>query len=136
MYRRDRAQENLILTGYTDANYSKTGCSQSGYIFLLGGAAISWASKRQTAPTLSSTEAELVAAVTASQEAIYIRRVLKEMGHEQREATVIFTDNSAVLDLVKTEKRLGNSKHFNQLAWLRHQVKEKIVNLQFVPTAA
>ena len=49
---------------------------------------------------------------------------------------MIFTDNSAVLDLVKTEKRLGNSKHFNRLAWLRHQVKEKIVNLQFVPTTA
>jgi hypothetical protein len=134
IYRHDPDREFLELTGYTDANYQKTGCSQSGYIFLLAGAAISWASKRQTAPTLSSTEAELVAAVTASQEAIYLRRLLKEMGHEQRAPTVIYTDNSAVLDLVKTERRLGNSKHFNRLAWLRHQVKERVICLRFVRT--
>jgi hypothetical protein len=135
-YRHDPECDHLVLTGYTDANYNKTGCSQSGYLFLLAGAAISWASKRQTAPTMSSTEAELVAAVTASQEAIYLRRLLKEIGHEQRAPTVVFTDNTAVLDLVKTEKRLGNSKHFNRLAWLRHQVKEQIISLQFVPTTA
>jgi hypothetical protein len=134
VYTQDPTTGYLELIGYTDANYNRDGCSQSGNVFLHGGAAISWASKKQTAPTLSSTEAELVAAVSASQEAIYLRRLLKEIGHEQKGPTTIFTDNSAVLDLTKTERRLGNSKHFNRLAWLRHQVKERVIRLEFVPT--
>jgi hypothetical protein len=43
------------LMGFSDANYNRDGCSQTGYIFLLCGSAISWASKKQTCPTLSST---------------------------------------------------------------------------------
>jgi hypothetical protein len=125
----------LHLQGYSDANYNRTGTSQSGYIFMLAGGPISWASKKQSAPTLSSTEAELVAAVSCGQEAIYLRRLLKELGHEQFDPTPIYIDNSAVLDLTKTEKRLGNSKHFNRLAWLRHMVKEKILKLILVPSA-
>jgi hypothetical protein len=121
-----------VLVGYSDANYSRTGPSQSGFVFLLGGSAISWGSKKQSCVVLSSTEAELVAAVTCGQEAVYLRRLLKELGHTQNEPTVIFIDNSAVLDLTKTEKRLGNSKHFNRLSWLRHLVDEKIIELRLI----
>jgi len=134
VYTKDPERDKLVLTGYTDANFNKDGCSQSGNVFLLGGAAIWWASKKQSAPTPSSTEAELVAAVTAPQEAIYLRRLFKEISHEQIKPSTLFVDDSAVIDLTKTEKRLGNSKHFNRLAWLRHQVKEKVIRLEFVPT--
>ena len=60
--------------------------------------------------------------------------MLHELGHTQTEPTPIYVDNSAVVDLMKTEKRLGNSKHYNRLAWLRHQVKEKIVELILIST--
>jgi hypothetical protein len=122
------------LVGFSDANYNRNGTSQSGYIFLLGGSAVSWASKKQSCPVLSSTEAELVAAVSAAQEAVYLRRLLQEIGHPQTEPTTLFIDNSAVIDLTKTEKRLGNSKHFNRLSWLRHVVREKIVQVVYVNT--
>ena len=119
--------------GFTDANYNRQGNAQSGYVFILAGASVSWASKQQSCPTLSSTEAELVAAVTATQEAIYLRRLLRELNHPQDKPTRIYTDNSALVDLMKTEKRLGNSKHFNRLAWLRHQVRRNIVDIVLIP---
>lgn len=104
--------------------------AHSVYLFPVGGAAISWASKKQTTPTLSSTEAQLVAAVTALQETIYLRGLLKEIDHEQRGPTTITTDNTVVLNLTKTAKRLdGNSKHFNWLSGLRHHVKGNIIHL-------
>jgi hypothetical protein len=42
-------------------------------VFLLGNAAISWYSKRQTAVALSSTEAEIYALAVAVKEAMYLR---------------------------------------------------------------
>ncbi|MCH97778.1 copia-type polyprotein, partial [Trifolium medium] len=36
----------------------------SGYVFLLGGAAVSWSSKKQPVVTLSTTEAEFIAAAS------------------------------------------------------------------------
>jgi len=39
VYTKDPEREKLVLTGYTDANFNKDGCSQSGNVFHLGGAA-------------------------------------------------------------------------------------------------
>ena len=44
----------------------------SGYVFLLVGAAISWSSKKQSAVTLSSTEAEYIAAAHAAKELVWL----------------------------------------------------------------
>ncbi|KAL0415974.1 UNVERIFIED_CONTAM: Retrovirus-related Pol polyprotein from transposon TNT 1-94 [Sesamum latifolium] len=57
-----------VLSRFT----SKPGdsCSTTGYIFILGGAAICWKSKKQTIIANSTMEAELIALASASEEAI------------------------------------------------------------------
>ena len=66
------------LEGFTDAD----GASQehrhaiSGYAYILDGGAVSWASKKQELVTLSTTEAEYVAATHAAKEGIWLRRLL------------------------------------------------------------
>ncbi|GJZ69031.1 zinc finger, CCHC-type containing protein [Tanacetum coccineum] len=55
-----------MLEGYTDAswiNNTEDNSSTSGWVFLLGGGAISWASKKQTCITGSTIESEFVALV-------------------------------------------------------------------------
>ncbi|GKE10920.1 zinc finger, CCHC-type containing protein [Tanacetum coccineum] len=62
----------LMLEGYTNANWisnTKDNYSTSGWVFLLGGGAISWASKKQTCITSSTMEYEFVALVAAGKEA-------------------------------------------------------------------
>ena len=135
VYTKEPGQETVKLSGFVDANFKLDGKAQTGYVFLLSGAAISWGSKKQTAPVTSSSEAELVAAVSAAQEAVYLRRLMKELGHEQKAPTPLFTDNSAIITLSETEKRLGNSKHFHRLSWLRHMVKRREVVLVPVRSA-
>ncbi|GKC77339.1 zinc finger, CCHC-type containing protein [Tanacetum coccineum] len=62
----------LVLEGYTDASWisnTEDNSSTSGWIFLLGGGAISWASKKQTCITGSTMESEFVALAVAGKEA-------------------------------------------------------------------
>ncbi|GJY97320.1 hypothetical protein Tco_0514230 [Tanacetum coccineum] len=61
-----------VLEGYSDAswiNYVEDSSSTSGWVFLLGGCAISWASKKQTCITGSTMESEFVALAAAGKEA-------------------------------------------------------------------
>lgn len=60
------------MTGYTDSDWvgsTDDRKSTSGYVFLLGNKAISWASKKQMTIALSSAEAEYMAATSAACEA-------------------------------------------------------------------
>lgn len=60
------------VEGYSDASWCSevdNSKSTSGYIFTLGGAAVTWKSKRQTCIALSSMEAELFALASAGEEA-------------------------------------------------------------------
>ncbi|KAL0282692.1 UNVERIFIED_CONTAM: Retrovirus-related Pol polyprotein from transposon TNT 1-94 [Sesamum radiatum] len=64
---------SLRLVGYSDADGSADRDerkSTSGYAFLLGGAAITWCSKKQPCISLSTMEAEYVACTSAVQKAI------------------------------------------------------------------
>nr|GEU32248.1 zinc finger, CCHC-type [Tanacetum cinerariifolium] len=57
-----------VLEGYSDAswiNHVEDSSSTSGWVFLLGGGAISWAFKKQTCITGSTMESEFVALVVA-----------------------------------------------------------------------
>lgn len=62
MYQRGRNEE---LTTFCDSDYDvdlNDRKSTSGYVYMLNGGAISWSSKEQPIVTLSTTEAEFVAA--------------------------------------------------------------------------
>ncbi|GJX56010.1 zinc finger, CCHC-type containing protein [Tanacetum coccineum] len=61
-----------VIEGYSDAswiNNMEDHSSTSGWVFLLGGGAISWASKKQTCITTSTMEFEFVALAAAGNEA-------------------------------------------------------------------
>ena len=69
--------EKRGLVGYVDAD----GVSQdhrraiSGYVFMVKRGAVSWSSKKQGLVTLSTTEAEYVAATYAGKEAIWLHHL-------------------------------------------------------------
>ncbi|KAH9781356.1 hypothetical protein KPL71_008429 [Citrus sinensis] len=75
--------------------------STSGYVFMFGSAAISWSSKKQPIGTLSTTEAEFVAAASCACQALWLRNILHELQFKQPESTQIFCDNSSTIKLSK-----------------------------------
>eukprot|EP00961_Rhodomonas_salina_P100373 1349740-Rhodomonas_salina.1 len=61
--------------------------SVTGYVLSLNNTPVSWKAKRQDCVTLSSAEAEYVAASMAGQEVVYLRAILRGLGYEQTNVT-------------------------------------------------
>ena len=77
------------------------------------GGAIVYKSKAQSITALSSTEAELIAAVTAAKTARFIRSVLTELRLPQMEPTPIYEDNASAIEIVNASKPTGRSRHID-----------------------
>ncbi|KAL0364522.1 UNVERIFIED_CONTAM: Retrovirus-related Pol polyprotein from transposon RE2 [Sesamum angustifolium] len=75
--------------------------STSGYTFSLGSGIFSWASKKQATVAQSSAEAEYIAAAATSNQAIWLRRILEDMGEKQEEPTRIYCDNKSAIAITK-----------------------------------
>ena len=58
---------------------------------------VSWKAKCQSCTTLSSAEAEFVAASVCGQEVIYLRNLMSDLGQEQPEQTIVFEDNTSCI---------------------------------------
>lgn len=80
---RDRSK-SLSLIGYSDADWAGDTAdwkSTSGFVYLVGDPSVSWASRKQGCVTTSTMESEYVALSDAAQEAVWLRRLLAELGH-------------------------------------------------------
>ena len=81
--------------GYSDADHARDWDSRkstSGFVFVLHGGAISWRSKLQGLVTCSTLEAEFVAASEASNEMIWLDRLLKDLD-KRLSAKRLYCDN-------------------------------------------
>ena len=129
-----------LLTGYTDADWA--GCQESrrsttGYVFLLSAAPISWSSRTQPTVALSTAEAEYMSASAATQEALWLRSLLHELGFSQKQPTIIHEDNQGAIALSLNDGFHGRTKH---IAIRHHFIREAVANgsviLQYIPSAA
>lgn len=122
------------LIGYTDSDYAndiEDRKSTSGYVFMMSEAAISWSSKKQPVVSLSTTEAEFIAAAASSCQAVWIRRILEAVGRNQTSPTVIYCDNSSTIKLSKNPVMHGRSKHIDvRFHFLRDLTKNETVELK------
>jgi hypothetical protein len=123
----------LQLNGWTNYDYAgdlDDRKSTSGYLFMLGGGAVSWSSKKQPIVTLSTTEAEFVAAASCACQSIWLRNILKHLMVDQDHNTLIFCDNSSSIKLSKNPILHGRCKHIDvRFHFLRDLTKEGIVEL-------
>jgi len=102
---------------------------------MLGGGAVSWASKKQAIVTLSTTEAEFVAAAHGACQGIWLRNVLEEIGETLEEGTVMYCDNSSTIKLSKNPVLHGRSKHIHvRYHFLRELVNDGVMQIKFCPT--
>ncbi|KAL2250025.1 UNVERIFIED_CONTAM: Retrovirus-related Pol polyprotein from transposon TNT 1-94 [Sesamum indicum] len=101
------------LVDYSDVGYlfdPHKAISQSGYVFMYGGIAISWCSTKQTLVATSSNHAELIA--------------LYEAGRECKSPTVIYEDNAACIAQIKDGYIKGDrTKHILPKFFSTHELQ-------------
>ncbi|KAK1645984.1 hypothetical protein QYE76_063789 [Lolium multiflorum] len=119
--------QELVVTSYTDASWNTDpddSKSQSGYVFILNGAAVSWASSQGTVAK-SSTESEYIAASEASSEAVWMKRFIIELGvvPSALDPLVIYCDNMGAIANAQEPRSHKRLKHIK----LRyHSIREYI----------
>jgi hypothetical protein len=130
MYKRMSTND---LIAYTDSDYAgdlNDRKSTSGYVFLLSSGAVSWLSKKQPIVTLSTTEAEFVAAAGCASQVVWMRRVLDQLGHLQGRSTIVMCDNSSTIKLSKNPVMHGRSKHIDvRFHFLRELANDGVIEL-------
>lgn len=137
-YRRNAGGTENELEVYTDNDYAgdvEDRRSTSGYVFLLSGGAVAWSSKKQPIATLSTTEAEYVAAAACACHSIWMKRIPESIGSFTCTSVKIHCDNSSTIKLSKNPILHGRTKHIDvKFHFLRELVKEGTVELIFCGT--
>lgn len=102
---------------YVDSNYAtnkETRKSVTGYFVTIGGCLVAAASKTQPSVTLSSTEAEYIAASMCATEIQFIQMLLEELmpTADTRPAT-LFEDNTGAIFLMENQAVGNRTKHID-----------------------
>ncbi len=134
----NRNETENQLVGYVDADWGgdpQDRKSNTGYVFKFCGAPISWASRKQSMVTLSSTESEYIALTEAAQEALWMRRLLEELDQEVVKPTVLFEDNQSCIKLLQNEKSSHRTKHVaTKFHFVRDLYKSKELDVKYCPS--
>lgn len=127
-----------VLSGYSDADWGgdiETRRSTSGYVFQIQNNTVSWRSKRQTSVSRSTTEAEYIALSLASQEIVWLRRLLSNIGTQQDEPSIVFEDNQGAIELTKNPKFHNRTKHVDiAFHFVREQVNRDVMSVVYCST--
>ena len=126
------------LCGYSDANWAgdvDSRRSTSGYVFKVANCTVSWSSKKQASVTKSTTEAEYVALSQATQEAIWMRKLLSDIGCKSEEPTTMYEDNQGAIEISKNAKFHNRTKHIDvRFNFIREKVSTNEVKVVYLST--
>jgi hypothetical protein len=102
-----------VLEGYSDANWISDIdqiYATSGYVFTLGGDAVSWRSCKQTILTKSTIEVELTALDTTSTEAEWLRELLSDLPVVEKPIPAILMNCDNQTTITKVNSAKDNAK--------------------------
>lgn len=118
------------LLTYTDSDLTSfvdTHRSVSGYSCSLGSGVVTWSARQQKTVSLSTCEAEYVAASEAGKEIAWIRMLLQELGFQQPSASPLMCDNNGAIVLTEDASFHTKVKHID-IAF--HSIRERIIQRQ------
>ena len=134
-----KATDNFQLIGYSDSDWAS--ClddrrSTTGNVFMLGTGPISRCSKKQNVPALSTTEAEYIATTSTACQAVWMRRLLNDIGMKQLEATPILCDNQFTIAIAKNPTHHGRTQHIDiKFHYIRELIVDEDIVLQYCSIA-
>ncbi|WP_317202153.1 Ty1/Copia family ribonuclease HI, partial [Janthinobacterium sp.] len=118
--------QDLRVYGCVDSDFATnkdTRKSTTGYLVLVGGCLVSWSSKAQPSVTLSSTEAEYVAASMCGTEVKFVTMLLDELKLDYPKPSVMFEDNTGAIFIMNNDQVGQRTKHID-IKW--HHIRDMI----------
>ena len=126
------------IIGYSDADWAgdvQDRRSSSGNVFLLGGGAITWSSRKQSSVALSTVEAEYMALSVATQEAVWLRQLQEELDVTEAGPTLIYEDNQVAISMAKNPVFHKRTKHVQiRYHFVREAVEQGTITLEYCRT--
>lgn len=129
--------KNGQFIGYCDSDYAADvddRKSTSGYVFLYGGGAISWQTKKQAVVAQSTAEAEYTALALAAKEALWLRSLRLEMLGKGG-AMQMFCDNKGAVDMAHNNNSSDKTKHIDvKLKFIHNEIENDKIKLDHIGT--
>nr|AAL67590.1 putative polyprotein [Oryza sativa Japonica Group]AAP55150.1 retrotransposon protein, putative, Ty1-copia subclass [Oryza sativa Japonica Group] len=127
-------QRDLTMVGYADAGYLSdphNARSQTGFVFLCGGTAISWRSSKQTLVATSTNHSEIIALYEATRECAWLRRMTHHIERScglsiSNAPTIIYEDNAACVAQMQLGYVKNNmTKHIAPKFFYSHELQKQ-----------
>src|SRR4051812_28929760 len=111
--------EELVVKGYIDASFNTDpddSKSQTGYVYMLNGGAVSWCSTKQSVVAASTCEAEYIAASEAAQEGVWMKEFITDLGVVANASApmTLFCDNTGAIALAKEPRFHKKTRHIKR----------------------
>ena len=126
---------NACLARYSDADWASSvddRKSTLGGYFYLGNNLVSWMSKKQNFVSLSTVEAEYIAARSCCTQFLWMKKLLHDYGIPQ-DTMCIFCGNTSAINLSKNPVQHSKSNHIEiRYHFIHDLVEERVVSLEFI----
>src|SRR6266481_9132046 len=134
VYKRAKSTPRLEVYSDTDFANRVDTKSISGYACVMDGACITWSSKKQGTVSLSMTEAKYIALTHAAKQMTWIRRLLNEIGLDQRDPTLICCDNLSAITITHDATYHTRTKHIKiYYHFICEKVASNEASLTYIP---
>ena len=128
---------NVSLAGFSDADWAGNvddRKSTSGACFYYGNNLIAWLSKKQASISLSTAEAEYIAAGSCCTQLLWMKQMLLDFGMVVDSLTV-FCDNTSAINISKNPVQHSRTKHIDiRYHFIRELVEDRTISIEYVDT--
>ena len=128
---------NFTLCGYTDSDWAgdrNDRKSTSGACQFLGRSLVCWSSKKQNCASVSSTEAEYVAAASCCTQLLWMRQTLRDYGIHVDKVPLL-CDNESAIKIAHNPVQHAKSKHIEiRHHFIREHISRGDLEMSFVGT--
>lgn len=134
-----RKTESLQLIGYSDANFASdvtTRKSITGCALKLCNGPVVWTSQKQNSVSLSTTEAEYIAASQTVKEILWARQLLEDVCETINKPVKLYVDNQSAIRLIRNPEFHKRTKHVDvRYHFVREKVSDGVIEPVYIQSA-